>query len=288
MKKILFSAAVALLAGSFDAGASVVVQYGPSSGYVDGNVNFQSGSGSGSSSYTFSRSYNTSSAWLASGGNYTGPALYGGYYQTLSASVVFTPLTTLAQIRNNESTSGNNDVIRFQSMYATSANITSATQNFAVAFSTGGNFTLDATSVLNWNARSTANPSGSASMRFLLVAGGTTYLSNNSFTFTNTSTTYSINDPDTINWAAWTPGSTMDFSGLTYNTLGSSLSNITFAGFAINQSTTAAGQGLATLDTTSFSADLVPEPTTWALLACSLTALMIFRRRRKSDWTSGG
>jgi len=33
---------------------------------------------------------------------------------------------------------------------------------------------------------------------------------------------------------------------------------------------------------TSFAVDAVPEPTTWALLAGSLTTIMVLRRRRQA------
>ncbi len=269
--------------GLMESRASVVVQYGPTNDYVTNNVNFQTSSGSGSTSYTFSRTYDTASAWLASGGSYTGPAIYGGYYQGLTNNATFTPVSALGQIRNNEATSGTNDVIRFQSMFATASGIQSATQNFAVAFATGGSYSMDSSSALNWNARAAANPSGTSAMRFLLVADGTTYLSSSSFTWNNTSTNYSLTNPSAINWAAWTPGATMSFDSLTYDTLGSSLANIAFAGFAINQSTTAAGQNLATLDTQSFSADLVPEPSTWMLLGFGAVAVALFYRRRSAN-----
>ena len=76
----------------------------------------------------------------------------------------------------------------------------------------------------------------------------------------------------------------LNFSGGTY-TDGSSVTifnlNSYSGGFTVNYSGLGVGQS-ATFDPTNGLVTVVPEPATWALLAFSLTTVMVLRRRRNS------
>lgn len=129
---------------------------------------------------------------------------------------------------------------------------------------------------LTWNGEATSvaqmafNLSGASSSDQLSLSGALTKGTDSNFVFDFLNTgaaggTYSL-----LDFASQTGFSVTDFS---FANLGAGLTALNAGGFT---------NGFKLDGTTLQFATVVPEPTTWALLAGSLTALMVFRRRRQS------
>jgi hypothetical protein len=134
---------------------------------------------------------------------------------------------------------------------------------------------------LSFEGRAAISGNG-ATLRYLVVAGGQAYLSDASIAASDQITTFTLSNPEAINWAAWTPGATLDFDGLTYDVAGSSLTDISFAGLAFNQSSAVAGVNASTYDVFEYSMVVVPEPSTYAALVGLLALAGVMLRRRRA------
>jgi hypothetical protein len=284
------SVAVCLTSFSLLGQATTVILWDGSSSYSSANlVNVGStGTQSIAAGEDFSQSlaYSTSVAKFDPGVTptylSTAQSVYGGHYlhwNNNTASSV--DISTVAlQYQNTSprtffSTSGSNSTIQ-------------RTSNFALMFglNTPGNYTFDATSVLSATIRQTVN-AGTREGKWIVVANGTTYLSQTSITLTGTGdNSLTLTNPHTANWAEWNPGADMSFGSLTYNIAGSSFSNITLAGFAEN-SFLDSGNGTRNVAVKGFSADLVliPEPSSFVLLMGSLSVLLLLQRRHKGNFS---
>jgi hypothetical protein len=233
------------------------------------------GSIAANSSVTLTRAYNTSTPLLSSGGTYTGQSVYGGFSGTYSntSGTAFNPNFVVLQYNNSAGTA---EDLRSADTF-TGGQISRAV-NLAFLFGTTtntGTYKFDANSVLTAKHGSTLT--GTANARWVVVANGTTYLSESSFNPGGSSTT-TLNDPDTINWAAWNPSADMTFGSLSYITLGSSLNNITLAGVAVNYTAAdSAGSGRYILQ--QFTADVIPEPATVGMLGLGALITLALRRR---------
>jgi len=112
------------------------------------------------------------------------------------------------------------------------------TVNFSLLFKTGtpGQYRFDQDSYLKANVRAFSSSVGKYTNRWVLVAGGVTYLSETVVTaaMTQNFTDYTLNNPDEIHWAVWNPGREMSFGGLTFDVAGSTIMGITHAGIAEN------------------------------------------------------
>ena len=201
-------------------------------------------------SRTASLAYNTSTPLLSNGSTYTGQSVYGGFFgsYTNTGGSAFSHNFALLQYSNGASV----EDLRSADTFTNGA--ISRAVGLALMFNpaSAGNYTFDGTSVLTATHASTLT--GTVEARWLVVANGTTYLSQVKLAAGGSSTS-TLDNPDEINWAVWIPGADMTFGTLSYNTLGSSLANITLAGVAVNYSAPAsAGSGRYILQ--KFTADL--------------------------------
>jgi hypothetical protein len=226
-------------------------------------------------SKTLSVAYSTSTPFLSSNGStYTGQSVYGGFSGTYSntSGASYGANFVVWQYANGAS------VEDLRSADTFTNNQISRAVGLAVLFGTTtntGTYKFNANSVLT--AKHVSTLTGTANARWVVVANGTTYLSASSFNPGGSSTTTNDN-PDEINWAAWTPGADMSFGSLSYDTLGSSLNNITLAGVAVNY-TAAASAGSGRYILQGFTADVIPEPATVGMLGLGALLTLALRRR---------
>jgi hypothetical protein len=112
------------------------------------------------------------------------------------------------------------------------------TVNFAVLFkcSTPGEYRFDSSSSLKVTVRAWVPAVGNYTNRWVVVAGGVTYVSQTPVTgsMTGVFADYTLDNPDEIRWAVWTPGADLSFGNLTFNVAGNSINGITHAGIAEN------------------------------------------------------
>jgi hypothetical protein len=214
------------------------------------NIVLNVGSIPAGESRTAALGYSTTTPLLSNGSTYTGQSVYGGFSGSYSnsGSTAYNQNFAVLQYSNGASVEDLRSADTF-----TSGTI-SRSVGLALLFgpASAGTYKFDGTSVLT--ATHTSTLTGTAEARWVVVANGTTYLSASSFAAGGSSTT-TLDNPDQINWAAWTPGADMTFGTLSYNTPGSSLANITLAGVAVNYSAPAsAGSGRYILQ--GFTADL--------------------------------
>jgi hypothetical protein len=228
-------------------------------------------------SKTLTLAYNTSTPLLSSnGGTYTGQSVYGGFsgtYSNVSASA-YTHNFAVLQYANGAS------VEDLRSADTFTNNQISRAVGLALLFgpASAGNYQFDGTSVLTAKTGSTLSGTGEA--RWVVVANGTTYLSSSTFNPSGLNITTTLDNPDAINWAAWTPGADMTFGSLSYTNLGSSLNNITLAGVAVNYTAAASDTGTGSRYVLSgFTADVIPEPATVGMLGLGALLTLALRRR---------
>ena len=279
MKKTMCVISVFLsLAGAVQ--AAVVIHFdGATANAATANSNLTAAVGTigAGASKTITLGYSTSTPLLSSnGGAYTGQSVYGGFsgtYSNISGTSTGANFVVL-QYANGAS------VEDLRSADTFTNNQISRAVNLALLFApaTNGTYSLDAASSLTAKHGSTLT--GTAEARWVVVADGTNYLSESSFNPGGSSTTTNDN-PDAINWAAWTPGTDMSFGSLTYNSPGSSLTNITLAGIAVNY-TAAAAAGGGRYILQQFTADLSdgtvpPDPNLKKVLLLGDTVMQAYR-----------
>jgi acyl-CoA thioesterase-1 len=234
--------------------AAVVFNFdGATANAATGNSNMTATVGTlvAGQSRTLSVAYSTSTPFLSSNGStYTGQSVYGGFSGTYSntSGASYGANFVVWQYANGAS------VEDLRSADTFTNNQISRAVGLAVLFgpASSGNYKFNASSVLTAKHGSTLT--GTANARWVVVANGTNWLSESGFN-PGGSSTATLDNPDEINWAAWTPGADMTFGSLSYNTLGSALTNITLAGLAVNYSA-AASDGLGRYILQGFTADL--------------------------------
>lgn len=280
MKKLLATIlAATALAGSSAFAAVVYVDFG-SSDYTSTSTPLRSGQNGGTfaGATPYVISYSDSST-LSPSSNWTGTnaAFYGGVTSGFAggAPTVFT--STVAQI------SPTKDRVRIGINPASGGNL--ANVNGLVYwkqsdFLNGGStqtISLDSNSSLSLNITGVTNFRGR-----WVIQNGTQFYVGSSTNFT-TAASQSLSGTALANevWSPYDPATSLVWTagGTTKTT--AQLTDITAVGFyyLMGTNTGVANQTFnVTFDSFGFTA--VPEPTTWALLAGSLTALVIFRRRR--------
>ena len=234
--------------------AAVVFNFdGATANAATGNSNMTATVGTlvAGQSRTLSVAYSTSTPFLSSNGStYTGQSVYGGFSGTYSntSGASYGANFAVWQYANGAS------VEDLRSADTFTNNQISRAVGLAVLFgpASSGNYKFNASSVLTAKHGSTLT--GTANARWVVVANGTNWLSESGFN-PGGSSTATLDNPDEISWAAWTPGADMTFGSLSYNTLGSALTNITLAGLAVNYSA-AASDGLGRYILQGFTADL--------------------------------
>ena len=148
--------------------------------------------------------------------------------------------------------------------------------NFA-NLSGASNITFDSSSAIT-----IVNPgsSGTYTLRAAVLDGSQWYVSQTAQTAF--SGTLSITNASTASWGAWNPsGAPIADDPSTFATAGSSFTDIQAVGYFF-EAFRSSGTNAVSSVTSQITFSAVPEPTTWALLAGSLTTLMICRRRRSA------
>lgn len=212
--------------------------------------------------------------------NYSGTGaqnIYAGYHLTWSNSTASTLTNASTVTMGYLDGTGTEEVRTYQGGNTSS----DKTMNYAILFglNTPGSYGFDDTSSLTAKLRAFQN-TGVITNRWIVVADGVTYVSQTEIgALKTTHDTYTLSNPDEIYWAAWTPGSDMSFGNLTFNVAGSSLENITLAGYAEN-SFTAGGTVGRTSVIAGVTADLsvIPEPATVGMLGLGALVSLVFRR----------
>jgi hypothetical protein len=191
------------------------------------------------------------------------------------------------------------DVLRFQAgaNVGTGGTVSNVSAAFTMAFK-ASDFLVNPAQAYGFDSNSSISMTLTASpttytTRLMVQVANQWYLSSSTAPTTGASPfTLTLNGAALTGnqWAAFTPTSgttgaalqSMFFNptGATFSTLDTS-SGIQALGFYTSYSNTVATN--TSIDIRSFTADLaaVPEPSTWALLAIGLTAVVIFRRRRQ-------
>lgn len=165
--------------------------------------------------------------------NYTGQSLYGGAYVQLTNGTEESYLTGgWAVLKYLDETPEKIQV----NPYVSDTRI-GRTVNIALLFAATRAVTcgFDATSRLS-ATMSLSGSGGEVLHRWLIVAGGVSYLSEATFSVGSTSTAITLDNPDEIRWAEWTPGLELSFGSLAFHIAGRSITNITHAGVAVNAS----------------------------------------------------
>jgi len=168
----------------------------------------------------------------------SGQPIFAGHYlmwSNASAETVSIPSTTAIAYRG-----GNHpEDLQIVCGIGTNHAVVARAMNFAVLFgltpaAAGSNYVFDANSVLQITARA-FQAVGTADNRWVVVAGGVTYVSSSTVGILTTGhENYRLSNPDLIRWAVWNPGEDMAFGSLTFNVSGSLIRNITHAGMAEN------------------------------------------------------
>ena len=165
-----------------------------------------------------------------------GPPIYAGHY------LMWRNNTASTQTVNSiVATAYRNEINGCESLlFLNGANTNIQRQaNFAVLFErqTSGTYGFGSASQLTARLSAWQNR-GEVTNRWVVVAGGITYVSESAVgALTNSTaagTEYTISNPDEINWAVWNPGANLSFGDLVFDVPGYTIANITHAGYAEN------------------------------------------------------
>jgi hypothetical protein len=202
--------------------------------------------------------------------DYTGPAFTGGA-QVVKFGLDSTTGSATAKVIND----AGGDYI---SLFAQSpSGTTNSHQSFFVNFDVNTTYS----SISAFSGRTAGGVASSVISRFMVTTdGGDIYLSNTSIGGGFGGATWSISDLSAEQWALFTPGSDNwrgDFASLTFDTTLASEA-ITQVGWFASRDAGTAGFTNATLTIRDFT--VVPEPSTYAILAgIGALGLVLLRRR---------
>lgn len=270
----------------------IAVQYGPSTGYVTGDIVFQQHPNQSGTEIVMQRSLSLTDAWSPSSG-YGGPEFYGGLYQRIVLNTSLTTDQHPALVGNNVALPPGGpvyDILRFRSVRSSGSNIVSEQQNFVVLFPVqtaplgpGEYYVFGPDSSLSWT-RNLGFEAGVRTFRFVVVTGALQYYVSGELSTSGSVVTSTLSNPATALWAAWTPGTDLSFGSLSFDAPGSSLQNITHVGVAVNRTVSTPNTRVPVLDLMSLEANLrvIPEPSTAALLATFGFASLVLRRHNSS------
>lgn len=228
----------------------------------------------------------TASGYTSPTGNYTQTPFYGGYIRGSSASSSWSIADNTPDFINHAAAASSTGLVASAvfaqadwDIYTTGAVSLSANNAFSVSLSdnSGSGWTGE----FRWLIK---NGTGSGASYYLSSAVSGFNAANISSTL-GTPTTITSGTTSGISWFSYAPVSPLGGTGpLTMSsTVGGSatpdLNAITAVGYYLALDTTGASARNVRIEGLTINA--VPEPTTWALLAGSLTTLVIFRRRRR-------
>ncbi len=277
--KSVFAATTVAALSIATAHAQVIVNFGGD--YVTtttpGNYSW-TGGGGGDYVVAFS---NTTQLSPTSG--YTGPTYYGGAFRGSWT------VSTAGNTNVVNAADGTNDAIQLDN----GAGTTAANTGYAglvifrkADFLNGGNTNqVDITSSSSFTARGTnAQNTGALDVRWVLRLSDNTYvisqLASSTFGNSNSYTTINSGDLTALSWFTYDPvTSVFNIGSATTPTFTDIQAVGVWFGDTTN-SVNARYQGRLSI----FTADvtIVPEPTTWVLLAGSLATLVFIRRRRRA------
>lgn len=276
---------ILLLALTTASQAAVLVNFDGAAGVVTSSVNFGTSANTVLATTTLENDTQRSTVaygtTLATNGvdTYSGPTLSGGLYMNAIYNAA-QPASNenWAQIINNGGSPAS-DYIQIRRNGTSGALATSTTRGvFTFAVDAGGPYGFDSTSTLSLTGGLGAATSDVG--RWVVVSGGSTYISESVFdpVNNNNTTVYDFTDPDATNWASWTPSSDLSNIPGAFSIVGTSLDDITQVGFYFEK-IGATGQNPTFR---VFTADLVaiPEPTTTAVMLGFIGTLGLLLRRR--------
>ncbi|GHC03478.1 PEP-CTERM sorting domain-containing protein [Cerasicoccus arenae] len=289
---------MAVLTGASTLGATTLIDYGPSSSYVSGDVNFARTAGStGTGPFIFRRSFNDSSADpLSPTSAYSGPTFYGGY-QFISSSI--DQGFSRQQIRNNASPD-TTDQIYLQSFNSggwLGSDLSLAgvyifkQDDFGGGLDTGS-VALDGISFSTTGFINSADGTINFDGRYVVqIDNGDYYLSQTTLDLRQNNGSFSISGTTLENelWAVYNPSIDLDFDegSASFNSL--SLTGVTAIGLYFEEnswagtdaSSTAYGLGVRSFQATGTS---IPEPSTSVLLMGlgGIIAAAFIKRRRSN------
>ena len=268
------STLTAALGLTASAHAATIVQWGTANDIVTAQTAFVSGFNSSTintstpSNPTVGSSYYPS----ATGRN---PVFYSAAYNNESASAFNTPRM---RVQNDLSTLNNNDALEFSSNTVTATSTSTVLTLWTKTGSTFQNgFDTSNATLESMSLTGRAGSSSGATVRFVIQLGSDYYISDNLGSLASTQTTFSIASPGSTTWFSYSP--TTDTATIGASASLSDFSDLNAVGFFWQRSANGTSHNVAF---SNFNATAVPEPTTWALLAGTLTTLMIFRRRRRA------
>jgi len=285
MKKTLLILGLAV-AGTYSANAALLVNWGGD--YVITTTNYGRSATSANNAYPSGTGRSKSVAWSesaafnpSSGYSGTSSTFYGGYFASFDGTVSgSSSITIRARVENN----GTTDQLNYR--FQTPSDATKTTSNVGGGISwlkgdflnfSAGTPSFDSTSSLNMSIQTI---SGSAAVRWMVQEGSQWYISNTAYT---TAGAKSLSGASLLSetWLAFDPA-TVNMLEPTGTYAAQTFNNITGVGYFGWANLTGTASTTTDIVLTSFAVDAVPEPTTWALLAGSLTTIMVLRRRRQA------
>lgn len=278
MKKTFLTLGI-LAAAAVGANAAVIFNF-DSTSYVSGtspNMNFAT-----TSPYT-------NLTQISPTTNYSGPTIFGGWSQS-------TGTIAANQISDNSTNAGGRDAWRYRTSSVTAgesafnlmafnksqfSDVNAQTNGFSLT--AASTFTLGANRV---GGQTLTNATTGTGIRWVLQDGSSYYISaldnSTAAQFGLGYATVGSGDLTALSWFNYDPATNISAIG-TAATIDFGTATFDAAGM-LYKAARVSSTGAIEMQYGQFVVDAVavPEPTTWALLAGSLTSLMIFRRHRRS------
>lgn len=233
--------------------------------------------------------FSTTTAFSFTASTNSIPTFYGGAYSSsINRTTSLTTISTNVLTYRHEGNTTDANVFRLNSVVGSDSN--SGTEEVfwraGIVFATdaSGPYTFGASSQLTLTARTTSTNGSLSPLRFMVVSGGNTYVSQDTVNLTTTMASYNLSELSTKAFALWTPNTEMTLGALDFSVSGSSLDSVTHAGFyaAANRVNAA---GISNVDFTAFSGTnftAVPEPSSFAALAGFAALGFVASRRRRA------